>query len=327
MNKKWFFWLIPLAVVVVAGIFSFGSYLGYRAFSELSQKGCLALDFQPVVQPKTHNPQATHLILVGDSGDNNPNQASIGKAIKRYCQTEICDFGLLLGDNVYEHAVASIADPFDQIEYVFRNLSGLGFPFYVVLGNHDVNLNIEAQKFYGLLDPNWIMPNYSYQIETPNAHFYGLNTNCGLFDLTSLEKALTPNDKTWQIAFGHHPVYGSYGHGSTDFAQSWYWEKFLADRFQFYLSGHIHTQEYLTDSNRPLHYLITGGSSSLIEDVPKNTPKDIPAHIEQAFFQNTFGFVWLALSQDKAVFRYIDQAGKVLYEKSVPRIEKPVNNS
>ena len=76
-------------------------------------------------------------IALGDGGEGNDAQHIVADMAAEVCAQRGCDFALYLGDNIYDSGVDSIHDPqFDtKFEIPYQPLD---FPFYVVLGNHDL---------------------------------------------------------------------------------------------------------------------------------------------------------------------------------------------
>ena len=68
-------------------------------------------------------------------------------------------FIISVGDNFYEHGVASTDDP--QWQKTFEDVyvaPSLQVPWYVALGNHDYLGNCDAQIAYSRLSQRWNMP-------------------------------------------------------------------------------------------------------------------------------------------------------------------------
>ncbi|MFT7519036.1 MAG: tartrate-resistant acid phosphatase type 5, partial [Kiritimatiellia bacterium] len=81
-------------------------------------------------------PVVTRFVALGDGGEGNFEQAEVAKIMKQVCDRDGCDFALYLGDNFYDDGVDGIDDIqwYDKFE---KPYSGLTFPFYAALGNHD----------------------------------------------------------------------------------------------------------------------------------------------------------------------------------------------
>ncbi len=88
-----------------------------------------------------HLPVA-RFIAFGDFGTRDKNQRAVAEAMVKECQRKKCDFGLTLGDNVYEHGVSNnlAGQPdYKLITDTFVPYRPLQMPIYMVFGNHDVD--------------------------------------------------------------------------------------------------------------------------------------------------------------------------------------------
>ncbi len=95
-------------------------------------------------------PSLTILVL-GDGGTGDEGQYRVGHAMFDVCERRRCDFGLMVGDNIYENGIkvdsrddgeASLREIIEQFDDKFArpyvDFLGLrGFHFWVSLGNHD----------------------------------------------------------------------------------------------------------------------------------------------------------------------------------------------
>lgn len=59
---------------------------------------------------ETTKQKSLRFIAVGDVGSGSPDQYKVAEAMKNKCNSDGCDFVLLLGDNIYNDGVDSIAD-------------------------------------------------------------------------------------------------------------------------------------------------------------------------------------------------------------------------
>ncbi|MFK7823936.1 MAG: hypothetical protein AB8G05_07260 [Oligoflexales bacterium] len=76
------------------------------------------------------------ILAFGDSGTGRTGQMNVANSMKDVCSFEDCDFGITLGDNIYENGVVDVND--SQFESKFEVPYGpLEIPFYITYGNHD----------------------------------------------------------------------------------------------------------------------------------------------------------------------------------------------
>ena len=108
------------------------------------------------VEYTTTTTQLVRFAALGDTGNANCGQYIVARALKRWCTdpAHLCDFILLLGDNIYPSGASTCTDP--QFNTKFEDPYGpaqlfptagcigspswdneLDIPFYVALGNHD----------------------------------------------------------------------------------------------------------------------------------------------------------------------------------------------
>ena len=99
----------------------------------------------------------------------------------RYCETNACDFGVMLGDNIYDDGATLGKDGRDDNDR-FRDMftlpfSGLGqgvddFQIYVTLGNHDWGTSRKGamlQVEFHEKDPKFYMDGLFYSVKPPAA--------------------------------------------------------------------------------------------------------------------------------------------------------------
>jgi len=94
----------------------------------------------------------TIFLFFGDAGTAQPDQYRVADAMLDVCRRLGCDFGLVLGDNLYlgsplagpddPRLDAAIGDPYAG----FAELEG--FVFHVAMGNHDVDAGVAHERAY-----------------------------------------------------------------------------------------------------------------------------------------------------------------------------------
>lgn len=254
------------------------------------------------------------IIFFGDSGDISPDKTRVAKAVEKYCATEVCSAGLLLGDNFYETGVAGIDDTQfnSKFEASYKNLR---FIFYPVLGNHDALGNWQAEIDYK--SDHWVMPSRYYTLDKKILKLYALDTNLyTAFDATLhpldrehqhewITKQLSEATSKWKIVYGHHPVYSSGMHGDTELMIKYLQPLLEQHKVDFYISGHDHNKE-LQDI-KSTKYIICGTGARLREITPtKNS----------IFAKSSLGFGHLLLTENTARIRFIDDNGITEFEKT-----------
>jgi len=199
-------------------------------------------------------------------------------------------------------------------------------PFFVVLGNHDVKQDAFSQVLYTLKSDTWRMPNYEYSFETSDARFYGLNTNCPFSserlrkNLNQKEKEITVDDSElpWTIVFGHHSLFSNGTHGDVDIFTRLYWNWFLDDSVDLYLSGHNHHLAHLQHENSATDYLISGAGGKHYRSTNERKKFNKSA-ASVLYTYNDTGFIWLEISSGKIAIRFHDSSGEKIYEYTKTR--------
>jgi len=245
----------------------------------------------------------TGFLAFGDFGMGNKTQKKVAEAMVSFCKTELCDFALLLGDNIYPDGVDSARDPQwkKKFEEPYRMLE---FNFYPTLGNHDYHGSIEAQIEYSDFNDKWKMPSRYYSFKKCHVEFFVIDTED--FDPDQahwLQSKINKSKATWKIVYGHRPVFSHGGHGNNKMLQAKLLPiiKNVAD---FYLAGHDHHLEYITRDYIP-HFIVSGSGA---ENRPVSPGKST------LFSESVPGFVHFQLDQTKSEVRFINEKGDLVFE-------------
>ena len=101
----------------------------------------------------------TSFLLIGDWGSPSGGEGEVARAMATFAAKAQSRFVISLGDNFYNKGVASTADPrwILGFEDIFA-ANSLQIPWYVILGNHDYEGNIQAQIDYSKVSSRWRMP-------------------------------------------------------------------------------------------------------------------------------------------------------------------------
>ena len=169
----------------------------------------------------------TRIWVIGDSGDAGSDQRAVTDAYLNYAGASEADVWLMLGDNAYsdgtdlEHQQA-IFDPGTYQDLLRREA------VWPTIGNHErVSVNGASAPYFEI----WTLPTqgeaggvasgteYYYSFDHGDIHFVCLDSDThetSTTMMTWLENDLAANDKTWLIAFWHHPPYTNGSHNSDD---------------------------------------------------------------------------------------------------------------
>lgn len=186
-------------------------------------------------------------VAFGDAGTGERDQYKVAAAMAQVCAARGCDFGVALGDNIYNAGASSPQDP--QFESKFeRPYANLTFPVYLVLGNHDNgdpgrtpasglgpwyetgNNQVAYSQRTDRTSDRWNMPARHYNVTFDGlVDLLALDTNTLVYrdlpvppDLEAkvqaqgdwVEAALASSKSPWRIAIGHHPYISNGPHGN-----------------------------------------------------------------------------------------------------------------
>jgi len=272
-------------------------------------------------------------VALGDTGTGSQNQYAVANAIQKTCESQGCDFALLLGDNVYDTGVDGIDDPQFQskFEEPYRNLN---FPFYVVLGNHDYGTaGLIAEKgqhqvIYSDTSDKWRMPHHYYQFTQAHVDFFALDTNAQFWGVDTNQKQkmtawINASAATWKIVFGHHPYKSNGPHGNAgkyegipgvpfisgdhikDFA-----ENVWCGKADLYLSGHDHSRQWLESTCQGTQLIVSGAGA-------KTT--DLPGTNTALFQADTLGFLYISITGKQLNAAFINTNGDVEFSHTLKK--------
>ncbi|MBC7475700.1 MAG: metallophosphoesterase, partial [Candidatus Sericytochromatia bacterium] len=247
----------------------------------------------------------TRFVAFGDFGTGDANQYKVARAIEAKCKKDGCDFGLLLGDNIYYNGVKDVNDVQfkDKFEDPYKNLN---FKFYATLGNHDYRGDTQAQIDYTKKSDKWIMPNRTYTFSQNNIDFFSIDSNAvNDKQEKSLAKGIKESQAHWKFVFAHHPRYSHGLHGDADQKLANMLDKTICNKVDMYLSGHDHDLEHI-NKTCGVNYMVSGGGGDGLRPVSsgKNT----------RFSKASFGFSWFKVTKDSIYFQFIDEKGNMLYD-------------
>ncbi len=166
------------------------------------------------------------------------------------------DFYLHTGDLVENGARADQWDTFFEVEK--EPLANI--PFFVTLGNHEVNHQNYFDLFYLPYNERW------YSFDYGNAHFVCLEVDGyasydpGSAQYRWLENDLASTDRAWKFVFFHIPPYSSGPHGSDARVI-----EALTPLFEWYgvdlvFNGHDH--DYERSVVNGVTYIVSGGGGA-----------------------------------------------------------------
>lgn len=276
----------------------------------------------PAGVPDLSERDSVTFLVFGDAGTGKPAQYAIGSQMARVCRERGgCDFGLALGDNIYERGVRPETAAEEIAEKFERPYEPLGdLDIWLVAGNHDWTRgrrSVDAQIAYTSRSSRWRMLGYHYAVpRLPGwLHVYGVDTAIldkvasgkseGVGQIAAAEKALC-GSSGWRILFGHHPVFTSaqHGGGSSSIASMESHLLPLIQRcdVQAYFAGHDHNQQHMTadrGDGRGFEQFVEGAAGKCRRDRAK------PAHpaVRNLRYRNSYGFAVATVTADALTVR------------------------
>jgi acid phosphatase len=274
-----------------------------------------------------------NFLIVGDWGRNGePDQTDVATQMGIAAQTAGARFIISVGDNFYEHGVASATDP--QWQRSFETVyvaPSLQVPWHVALGNHDYHGDCDAQIEYSKTSKRWNMPARYFvrteKIDADNAaDFFFLDTtpmatlevgemmfrgNVVSQDVPKqmawFEAALKASTAPWKIVIGHHPVFSGGEHGDTPYIVEHILPLLEKYKVQAYFNGHDHDLQHLQAG--AVNLFCSGGGSR-----PRAQLNDLP---QTKFAKGCSGFAAVTLQKDKMDVQLVDGKGTTLYAFAV----------
>jgi tartrate-resistant acid phosphatase type 5 len=245
------------------------------------------------------------LVAFGDFGDKGRGTAQMQVAdgiAKVHAQTPF-DLGLTFGDNFYPRGVRSVSD--EKWQWAWEKpYARLKIPFYITLGNHDYDGNVQAQLDYAKTSDSFRLPATYYTFRAGPVLFVALDTNVWSQEQAAwLAGKLNGPPTPWTVVYAHHPVF-SYGkHGDTRRLRD------LHDLVKrrpgtIYMAGHEHEMQHLRRDG--FDYVVCGAGGTDLRRTRKG-----PSTVWMA---SKHGFLEVGFSATEAQVRFRDKDAAILYE-------------
>jgi hypothetical protein len=262
------------------------------------------------------------IVLFGDSGSGKDSQRAVARGMAAACAGRTCDFGILVGDNIYPTGIAAPDDP--QLGPKFHGpYDPLGIDVWLWPGNHDwynkatLQPAIDHTTHASNTGGRWKMPfNYFGLPSLPSwLHIFGLDTSV----MADLHKDVTPEQaralrenaslqvsaarqalcgqQGWRLLVGHHFVYSSGSrHGAKSGQLAADLEPLIRDcGVQLYLSGHDHHQELLrVETEGKTYYQVVQGAGG-----GHRSLRPPPQGAAQEFVRAELGFSIIEATRDR----------------------------
>jgi len=275
-------------------------------------------------------------LVVGDWGRRGEfNQSQVAYQMGRIGEKLDINFVVSTGDNFYDNGLSSVQDTafvesFTKI-YTAKSLQKL---WYSVLGNHDYRGNVEAQlsPLLRKIDSRWIclrsfivnsdLTEIIFVDTTPFVNGYFPDTEGHTYDwrgiqsrkgyianlLKDVESALEKSTARWKIVVGHHAIRSVGHHGDTKELEKRLLPVLQANNVDFYMNGHDHCLEHISDNDSGIQFLTSGaGSKAWRGDIKGLNGGGLN------FFYDGQGFMSVQLTEKDAKIVFYDVFGNVLH--------------
>ncbi|PSR84671.1 Purple acid phosphatase [Actinidia chinensis var. chinensis] len=281
-------------------------------------------------------------IVVGDWGRRGAfNQSLVAFQMGRIGETIDIDFVVSTGDNFYDNGLTgendtAFEDSFTNV-YTARSLQK---QWYSVLGNHDYRGDAEAQvsPFLRKIDTRWLcLRSFIVNAEivelffvdtTPFVDMYFINTENHTYDwrvvtprkvytenlLKDIETAVKESTAIWKIVVGHHAIRSIGHHGDTEELVQRLLPILQANGVDFYMNGHDHCLEHISDTKSPIQFLTSGAGSKAWRGDVKGLNRG-----GLKFFYDGQGFMSVQLTQTESAIVFYDVSGNVLHRWDVSK--------
>jgi len=250
-------------------------------------------------------------ISVADTGTGDDGQYAVAKAMYNYYQQKPYPLALLAGDNIYNSGeISKVKAVFDE---PYAPLLKAGVKFRAVLGNHDVvtNNGMDEVKYplFNMTDRIYPQGNRYYTFQEGKVQFFAIDTNTDdPQQLAWLDKSLGESKALWKIVFGHHPIYSSGLHGSTEALINTLPPLFAKHNVQLYLCGHDHDYE---------RSRVMNGTTYIVEGAGANTRWMYTSDFT-AYSASRPSFVALEVTSKQILTEAIGTDGEVFDRSVIP---------
>ncbi|KAK9935372.1 hypothetical protein M0R45_022475 [Rubus argutus] len=308
--------------------------------------GCLSLiclvakaEFQRF-QQQTNEPGSLSFFVVGDWGRRGLyNQSQVANQMGLIADKANIDIVFSTGDNFYDDGLKGVDDPaFNESFSNIYSAQSLQKPYWFsVLGNHDYHGDVLAQLSPALrqIDSRWFCSR-SFRISadfvevfsvdtTPFVDDYFTNPKEHVYDwrgvlprkdylsklLKDLDYALKYSSAKWKIVVGHHTIRSAGHHGNTTDLVTHLLPILKANRIDFYINGHDHCLEHISDADSKIEFFTSGGGSKAWRgDIKWWDPKELKLYYDGQ------GFMSVKITKSTADIKFYDVFGNVLHRWS-----------
>ncbi|XP_068664061.1 purple acid phosphatase 17-like [Aristolochia californica] len=275
-------------------------------------------------------------LVVGDWGRRGKfNQTLVAYQMGVIGEKLDINFVISTGDNFYDDGLTGIDDPaFEESFMSIYTAESLNKRWYNVLGNHDYRGDAVAQlsPFLREIDSRWLCLR-SFLVNTEIAEFFFVDTTPfvkkyftdpedHVYDwrdvlpreeyianvLKDLEAALKESQAKWKIVVGHHTIRSVSHHGDTEEIVDLLLPMLRAHNVDFYVNGHDHCLQRISDTESSIQFLTSGGGSEAWRGDMKSNREGLE------FFYDGQGFMYVGMTEADVNIVFYDVFGTVLHQ-------------
>jgi 3',5'-cyclic AMP phosphodiesterase CpdA len=279
-------------------------------------------------------PEALNFMVIGDWGVKGSEfQKEVAQSLAYEAQRDSSRFIISTGDNFYDSGVENLADEHWNASYEsIYTAPSLYVPWYVILGNHDYEGNIQAQIDYTARSPRWRLPAPYYTVEKrledgTSVLFVFIDTNplvertidpaevtksasAAAAQLNWLDDTLARTNADWKFVVGHHPLYAvGEKHQDNEVLIENLASLLVTREVDVYLSGHAHSLQHVK-ADGGIDYFISGSGGKVRPVTPDASTLAALA---------VPGFLAISVYPDHALAQFVDLDGGLQYETRIDR--------
>jgi metallophosphoesterase superfamily enzyme len=242
----------------------------------------------------TYLEDSFNFVVIGDFGRvGDYYQKQVAREMGHAMNVLDAEFVVSVGDNFYPNGVASTTDHhwLSSFEQIYTDPS-LYRDWYLALGNHDYQGNVQAQIDYSQVSRRWNMPSryFSKTMKLKNDEkvllvvmdtnpfidgyhknpekYIGVKEQDTTAQMNWLKQTLNTSDSAikWKIVVGHHPMYSG-GHRKDSKDTKLFEAKFATffDEYKVdaYVCGHEHDLQIIKPEGKYTTQFLSGAGSEI----------------------------------------------------------------
>ena len=273
---------------------------------------------------------------IDDTDKKTPGQLKVAKQLGSSAKKIKASFIVTCGDNFHDKGVSSSTDPLWQVNFEkVYSVKSLQIPWYIALGNHDYEGNVEAELEYAKTSKRWIEParyfSFTKKISKSTRALFVILDSSPFVDEYMNQKndghhvagqkialqwrwcdsVLSSSTASWKFVFFHHPAYSaSSKHGSTVEIQRAFVPLFEKYHVTACFSGHDHDLQHSRPDSATVEYFGCGGGS-------ETRPAGQAAFTK--YSNASLGFGIVSLTQSTMKFSFVNEHGEQIYTYDMHR--------